>query len=229
MKVKDLAAELNTTQEFVEHYIATSTPYDVDYRLLTTTIPDEFVPDIKRLFLETFYPEAAAEAAAAEAAAAAKAAEAEAAAAAKAAEAEAAAAAETARMQEQKQAKQMAMAQMLISSGFNFEGYRIVKYSGYISGDDAIQVDRGTDGIFGGATDVGAELMRSLTVIRRNALNELKEAAYALGCNAVIGVDFDYLTLDPETANWNGGTTYQPYIFGVTANGNAVIIEKIEE
>ena len=218
MKVKDLAAELNTTQEFVEHYIATSTPYDVDYRLLTTTIPDEFVPDIKRLFLETFYPEAAAEAAAAEAAAAAKA-----------AEAEAAAAAETARMQEQKQAKQMAMAQMLISSGFNFEGYRIVKYSGYISGDDAIQVDRGTDGIFGGATDVGAELMRSLTVIRRNALNELKEAAYALGCNAVIGVDFDYLTLDPETANWNGGTTYQPYIFGVTANGNAVIIEKIEE
>ncbi len=218
MKVKDLAAELNTTQEFVENYIATSTPYDVDYRLLTTTIPDEFVPDIKRLFLETFYPEAAAEAAAAEAAAAAKA-----------AEAEAAAAAETARMQEQKQAKQMAMAQMLISSGFNFEGYRIVKYSGYISGDDAIQVDRGTDGIFGGATDVGAELMRSLTVIRRNALNELKEAAYALGCNAVIGVDFDYLTLDPETANWNGGTTYQPYIFGVTANGNAVIIEKIEE
>lgn len=220
MKVKDLAAGLNTTPEFVENYIATSTPYDVNYGILSTTIPDELVPDIKRLFLETFYPEAAAEAAAA----AAKEAEAKATAA-----AEAAKAAEAARMQEQKQAKQMAMAQMLISSGFNFEGYRIVKYSGYISGDDAVQVNRGTDSIFGGATDVGEELMKSLTIIRRNALNELKEAAYALGCNAVIGVDFDYLTLDPETANWNGGTTYQPYIFGVTANGNAVVIEKIEE
>ena len=42
----------------------------------------------------------------------------------------------------------------------------------------------------------------------------------------MIGVDFDYLTLDPETANSQGGTTYLPYVFGVTANGNAVIIEK---
>ena len=71
--------------------------------------------------------------------------------------------------------------------------------------------------------------MQSLTIIRRNALRELKEAAYDLGCNAVIGVDFDYLTLDPQTANSSGGTTYLPYVFGVTANGNAVIIEKIED
>lgn len=55
------------------------------------------------------------------------------------------------------------------------------------------------------------------------------EAAYDLGCNAIIGVDFDYITLDPQTANFSGGTTYQPYVFGVTANGNAVIIEKIED
>ena len=46
--------------------------------------------------------------------------------------------------------------------------------------------------------------------------------------NAVIGVDFDYLTLDPETASNQGGTLYLPYVFGVTANGNAVIIEKNE-
>ena len=75
-------------------------------------------------------------------------------------------------------------------------------------------------------TDVGATLMKSLVEIRRNALAELKEAAYLLGCNAVIGVDFDYLTLDPETVNASGGTLYLPYVFGVTANGNAVIIEK---
>ena len=87
-------------------------------------------------------------------------------------------------------------------------------------------VVRGTSFLGIGATNVGDSLMASLVVIRRNALAELKEAAYALGCNAVIGVDFDYLTLDPQTANLAGGTTYQPYVFGVTANGNAVIIEK---
>ena len=122
--------------------------------------------------------------------------------------------------------KKRAMAQMLITSGFNFDGYRVVKYSGYISGDDAMTVSRGSSFTDGGVRD---KLMASLVEIRRNALRELKEAAYDLGCNAIIGVDFDYITLDPQTANLSGGTTYQPYVFCVTANGNAVIIEKIED
>ena len=72
-------------------------------------------------------------------------------------------------------------------------------------------------------------LTDALVKIRRRALIELKEAAYDLGCNAVIGVDFDYLTLDPETASLTGGTVYEPYVICVTANGNAVVIEKIED
>ena len=127
---------------------------------------------------------------------------------------------------EEEKRKKRATAQMLVTSGFNFDGYRIVKYSGYISGDDAMTVERGSAFTDGGVRD---KLMASLTQIRRNALRELKEAAYELGCNAVIGVDFDYITLDPQTANLAGGTTYQPYVFCVTANGNAVVIEKIEE
>ena len=69
-------------------------------------------------------------------------------------------------------------------------------------------------------------MLAGLSHIRRNALAELKEAAYALGCNAVIGVDFDYLTLDPETVNNQGGTLYLPFLFAITANGNAVVIQK---
>ncbi|WP_390408896.1 heavy metal-binding domain-containing protein [Lacticaseibacillus jixiensis] len=122
--------------------------------------------------------------------------------------------------------KKRALAEMLITSGFNFDGYTVVKYSGYISGDDAIEVARGREGIFARATHVGDALMANLTVIRRNALAELKEQAYALGCNAIIGVDFDYLTLDPETVSTQGATVYMPYVFGVTANGNAVVIQK---
>ena len=122
------------------------------------------------------------------------------------------------------QEKQRAMAEMLISSGFNFEGYRIVKYSGYISGDDAVQIPR--SGVFGGKN--GQNLTDALVKIRIQAIKELKEAAYELGCNAVVGVDFDYITLEPETASLTGGTLYEPYIICVTANGNAVIIEKEE-
>ena len=119
------------------------------------------------------------------------------------------------------------MAKILITSGFSFDGYRVTKYSGYISGDDAIQVERGTVGFFGGgSTDVGASLMASLVTMRRNALAELKEAAYALGCNAVIGVDFDYLTLIPRPQTRAAGVVFLPYVFGVTANGNAVVIER---
>ena len=88
--------------------------------------------------------------------------------------------------------------------------YRITRYSGYISGDDAISINRGTDGIFSSATDVSSSLTDSLVKIRHQAIKELKEAAYDLGCNAVIGVDFDCITLDPETANLRGGTTYLP-------------------
>lgn len=123
------------------------------------------------------------------------------------------------------QDKRRAMSQMLISSGFSFEGYKIVKYSGYISGDDATQIPR--SGVFGGHN--GENLTMALVRIRRQALAELKEAAYDLGCNAVVGVDFDYITLEPETANIGGGTLYEPYIICVTANGNAVVIEKEDE
>lgn len=115
-----------------------------------------------------------------------------------------------------------ALPSILISSGFSFEGYKIIKYSGYISGDDAVQIPR--SGAFG--SDNGKKLTDALVRIRRQALKELKEAAYDLGCNAVIGVDFDYITLEPETANLTGATLYEPYIICVTANGNAVIIEK---
>lgn len=129
-----------------------------------------------------------------------------------------------AEQEEEQKRKAAALPKILISSGFNFDGYRIVKYSGYISGDDAVQIPRG--GVWG--TNNGQNLTDALVKIRRKALAELKEAAYDLGCNAVIGVDFDYLTIEPETANITGGTLYEPYVICVTANGNAVIIEKEE-
>ena len=119
--------------------------------------------------------------------------------------------------------KNLAMSQMLISSGFNFDGYTITKYSGYISGDDATEIPRAYI-----AADKRNNITDALVKIRRRALYELKEAAYNLGCNAVVGVDFDYLTLDPETSSLGSISVQGPYIICVTANGNAVVIEKNE-
>ena len=134
---------------------------------------------------------------------------------------------ERASAEKAEEVKQQAMASMFITSGFNFEGYSITKYSGYISGDGAVSMDRPSHGWFSGTSkDVGDDLLAGLSDIRQKALAQLKDAAYELGSNAVIGVDFDYLTLDPETASSSGGTLYLPFLFAVTANGNAVVIEK---
>lgn len=126
------------------------------------------------------------------------------------------------RMQKEISAK---AAGVLITSGYSFEGYNITRYSGYISGDDCITMPR--DNFFG-TNKVADNLCGSLVKIRRQALKELKEAAVALDCNAVIGVDFDYIIMDPQhNAVLNlQVTVYEPYVICVTANGTAVLIEK---
>ena len=135
-----------------------------------------------------------------------------------------AAEAEEKRLAEEEAArKKKALAEMLITSGFNFDGYTIKKYSGYISGDDCVTIERNT--FWSGSRRLDEELCPALVKIRRQAIKELKEAAYALGCNAVIGVDFDYLTMDPQHGS-GSYTVYEPYVICVTANGNAVVIEK---
>ena len=132
---------------------------------------------------------------------------------------------EARRKAEAENEKRCALASMLISSGFSFDGYKIVKYSGYISGDDCITLPRND---LWGSNRVSDNLCGALVKIRRQAIKELKEAAYELGCNAVVGVDFDYLTMDPQhmSAVNNAVTIYEPYVICVTANGNAVVIEK---
>lgn len=119
-----------------------------------------------------------------------------------------------------------ATSQMMVTSGFQFEGYRIVKYCGYISGEGATSMNRGSALINAASPSAVTATMSN---IRNEALQALKSAAYDLGGNAVIGVDYDYVTLDPLTVNATGGKVYQPYVFCAVANGNAVVIEKNEE
>lgn len=133
-------------------------------------------------------------------------------------------AAKKAKKEEEKRQHERAVSNILITSGFSFDGYKITEYKGYISGDDATQISR--TGWFSESENAD-KLTGALVEIRKQAIKELREAAYDLDCNAVIGVDFDYITLEPQTAHIGGGTVYEPYVICVTANGTAVKIEKL--
>lgn len=127
--------------------------------------------------------------------------------------------------------RNQALTKILVTSGFNFEGYRIKKYSDVVSGEAAISVKRGRgeDGILDYDFNVKEDLPKSLAIIRRRAVWALKGAAYDLDCNAVIGVDLDYITLGTPVANDEDVIHYsQPYVFCAVANGTAVVVEKDE-
>ncbi|HEV8013357.1 MAG TPA: hypothetical protein VGP34_04695, partial [Pontimonas sp.] len=51
---------------------------------------------------------------------------------------------QAAEQQRVEQERLQALSNIIITSGFTFDGYTITKYSGYISGDHAIEVERGT-------------------------------------------------------------------------------------
>ena len=64
---------------------------------------------------------------------------------------------------------------------------------------------------FGGRS---ASYEEELVMARQNALYEMEQRAYAMGANAVVGVDIDYEVLGAD----NG-------MLMVTASGTAVVVE----
>lgn len=106
---------------------------------------------------------------------------------------------------------------MPITSGPNLEGYRIVRYAGYVSGDEVATIPR-TLFLRSMKNDAVNDTIKQ---VRNVAIQELKEAAANLDCNAIIGLDFDYITLDSGTEN----VTETKIV--LTANGTAVQVVPI--
>ncbi len=108
---------------------------------------------------------------------------------------------------------------MLITSGYEFDGYRITKYLDFCSGECAM----GT----GFLSSFGANLAdflgknsslyeSKLNKAREHALKQLIASASSLGADGIIAIEMNY-------------TVFSADIMGVTANGTAVKIEKIAE
>lgn len=105
----------------------------------------------------------------------------------------------------------------LMTSGYNFEGYKITAYKGLVSGEVVMgtgmfsEMFAGIADVFGTESDAFAE---KIINAKRAAQDRLLKQVINVGGNAVIGVDYDYIT-------------FANNMIGISANGTAVIVEQI--
>ena len=106
---------------------------------------------------------------------------------------------------------------MITTTTPSIEGKTIVEYKGLVVGEVITGVNfvkdfmAGMSDIFGGRSKTyEGELIQA----REEAIREMQERAYALGANAVVGVDLDYEVLGQAGS-----------MLMVTVSGTAVVIE----
>lgn len=108
---------------------------------------------------------------------------------------------------------------MIVTTTSNLDGKRIVTYYGVVSGEAILGTNIFRD-FFASIRDVvggrSASYERSLREAKNTAMQEMLDAATALGANAVIGVDIDYETISVG----DGGSMMM-----VAASGTAVRYE----
>ncbi|WP_436517408.1 heavy metal-binding domain-containing protein [Ekhidna sp. To15] len=106
---------------------------------------------------------------------------------------------------------------MLLTTTNNIEGKTISTYYGMVTGEAIIGANIFKD-IFASITDIvggrSGAYEKSLKDAKNIAVQELMEAAKALGANAVIAIDLDY-----ETLGKDGG------MMMVSASGTAVKLD----
>lgn len=106
---------------------------------------------------------------------------------------------------------------MIVTTTNNIEGKRILEYKGIVCGEVISGVDfikdfaAGLTNFFGGRSKSYED---ELIQAREGAIEELKQRAWQLGANAIVGIDIDYEVLG------QGGNMLM-----VTASGTAVLVE----
>ncbi|MDR2147937.1 MAG: heavy metal-binding domain-containing protein [Tannerella sp.] len=106
---------------------------------------------------------------------------------------------------------------MILSTTPTFEGHRITKYLGLVTGETIIGANFIRD-FFANITDVlggrSGSYEKVLGKAKKIALQEMSEQAQELGANAIVSIDLDY-----ETIGESGS------MLMVSASGTAVIVE----
>lgn len=106
--------------------------------------------------------------------------------------------------------------EFLVTTGYNFEGYRIIKYIGIVHGEAVLgtgflsELAASISDLFGASSEA---FVGKISEAKGIAQDRLVMNGIVMGANAVIGIDFDI-------------TTFSNNMVGVSANGTAVIIER---
>lgn len=120
--------------------------------------------------------------------------------------------------EEQRKIKEKISGHML-TTGFNFEGFKIVDYKQVISGETVLgtgfvsEFSASFSDFFGISTNMFSNKLKQA---KEAALEKLILTSIDIGGNAIIGVDFDYITFTGD-------------LIGVVANGTSVFVERIPE
>ncbi len=105
----------------------------------------------------------------------------------------------------------------MLTSGYNFEGYKITSYNGIVSGEVVLgtgflsEFSASINDFFGSMSEEFGMKMKQAKDI---ATSKMIDSSIVNGGNAIIGVDFDY-------------TTFGNNMIAVSANGTSVVIEKL--
>ena len=108
---------------------------------------------------------------------------------------------------------------MKTTTGYNFEGYKIMDYIAIVSDEIAMgtgflsELSVSINDVLGTSSET---YRGKIAKSKEYVLQGLKEKARLMGANAVIGIDFDVMTVGKN-------------MIVVSANGTAVVIEKIGE
>ena len=106
----------------------------------------------------------------------------------------------------------------MLTTGYNFEGYNIVAYRKVITGEVVLgtgflsEFAASFSDFFGVESNTFSDKMEKA---KEAALDKMIKNSVEAGGNAIIGVDFDYIT-------------FAYNMIGVVASGTSVVIEKIQ-
>ena len=107
---------------------------------------------------------------------------------------------------------------MILSTTPQIEGYRIREYKGVVTGETIIGANFLKDFMAGIRDIVGGRSSSYEKVLRQakdTAMQEMTERAYAMGANAIVGIDID---IDYETIGKDNS------MLMVATSGTAVVI-----
>lgn len=105
---------------------------------------------------------------------------------------------------------------ILVTSGYNFENYRIIRYCDYISAESVFGMGMFKALLASVSSMAGAEsesFQLKIKEAKTKAIYEIKNNALELGANAIIGIDIDFFMIAGE-------------MVVIIASGTAVIIEE---